>query len=708
MSGHEKLRVAILWHMHQPFYLNPETTSFDMPWVRLHGIKDYLDMPLMAARNDRVKATFNLVPSLVDQIQMYCDGYTDRHFDLSRLSARALTPDQKREILDTFFSAHYQTMIEPYSRYRQLHRKKESCGNDINLAIEIFSTSEWRDLQVWSNLVWIDPMFRSEEPVKRLFDKGRDFTGDERSRLLDFQMDLMKRIIPTYRRLYQERRIDLSFTPYYHPILPLLIDTDSARESLPEESLPRQRFRHPEDARWHLQASAEKFRQLFDAPVPGMWPSEGSVSEETLHLMMEIGITWAATDEEVLINSLMKSGMNPQKYSPHRAYVYQGAPEIKLFFRDRGLSDRIGFVYSSWPVDRAIADFMQNLRQIRKLLMGKLDQHVVPIILDGENAWEYFPNDGREFLEGLYDALGNDPEIETIGLSDAAKTLTPVTLPSLFAGSWINHNFRIWIGHHEDNAAWDLLSDTRKTLTDFEKAHPDFDREKLNLAWRQIHIAEGSDWCWWFGDEHIGAHNDQFDKLFRKHLRSVYSVLGVEPPQSLNKPIHKGKTESYLTLPESLLSPEIDGFLTHYYEWSGAGHYDCLRAGGAMHRTDRHLAGIFFAFDYEWFYIRLDFDSRFRLVDANRYHVVVDFGSDANATIDLKEGGQGESGGFEYRFDKILEIRCARKRLFTGGSGRARFFVSLYTGKELLEKWPADDPIVVDIPERDKEIFWQV
>jgi len=708
MSGNEKLKVAILWHMHQPFYLNPEDNRFDMPWVRLHGIKDYLDMPLRAAKNENVKVTFNLVPSLIDQIQMYCDGYTDRHLDLSRISARTLTSDQKREILGTFFSAHYQTMIEPYSRYRQLHRKKESCGNDTNLAMEIFSTSEWRDLQVWSNLVWIDPMFRAEEPIRRLFDKGRDFTDEERDQLLDFQMDLMNRIIPTYRRLYQEKRIDLSFTPYYHPILPLLIDTDSARESLPELTLPNQAFRHPEDARWHLEASAGKFQELFDEPIRGMWPSEGSVSEETLRLMTDIGLTWAATDEEILTNSLMKSGMNAQKMSPHRAYAFRDAPDIKLFFRDRGLSDKIGFVYSGWPAERAVNDFMQNLRQIRKMLLGKLDQHVVPIILDGENAWEYFPNDGQEFLEGLYDALGDSPEIETVSFSDAARTLKPVTLPALFAGSWINHNFRIWIGHSEDNTAWDLLFDTRKALTEYERAHPDADKDKLVLAWKQIHIAEGSDWCWWFGDEHIGAHNDKFDRLFRKHLRSVYNILDMEPPPALNKAIHKGKTESFLTHPESLLSPQIDGLLTHYYEWSGAGHYDCMRAGGAMHRTDRKLTGIYFAFDYERFYIRLDFNTRFHLVDADRYRVMVDFGSTGNAIIDLKDSAQGECDGFEYRFDKILEIQCQRKKLFAGGSGRAEFFVSLYTGKELLEKWPADDPIVVVIPERDKEIFWQV
>ncbi|UCD16867.1 MAG: glycoside hydrolase [Candidatus Zixiibacteriota bacterium] len=708
MSGNDKLQVAILWHMHQPFYLNPEENRFDMPWVRFHGIKDYLDMPLLASRYEDVKVTFNLVPSLLDQIEMYCHEYTDRHLDLSRLSARRLTPEQRKEILETFFSAHYPTMIEPYSRYRQLYRKKESCGDDLDLAIEIFSTSEWRDLQVWSNLVWVDEMFRAEEPVRQLLEKGRDFTGDERDRLLDFQISLMKRIIPTYQQLYKEGKIDLSFTPYYHPILPLLVDTESAKESLPDADLPHQAFRFPEDASWHVEQSASKFRNLFGDALSGMWPSEGSVSEAVLRLMAKAGLTWAATDEEILTNSLLKSGLNPRKYSQHRAYVFAEAPSLKLFFRDRGLSDKIGFVYSGWSAERSVADFLQQLRQIRESLTGRLDEYVVPIILDGENAWEYFPNDGKDFLEKLYEGLADDQGIETISFPEAARRVTPISLPSVHAGSWINHNFSIWIGHPEDNAAWDLLFETRQALTEFERKNPDAPRETLEQAWRQIHIAEGSDWCWWYGDEHIGAFNDRFDRLFRKHLKSVYTILGIEPPESLAHAIFRGKTESFLVLPESLVTPNIDGLLTHYYEWSGAGHYDCRRAGGAMHRTNCDLADVYFAFDYERFYIRLDFAQYFRLVGSENYRAVIDLSEVGRKEIDLHPGACGDSEGFRYCFDRILEMQFERKSLFVTGCGIVKFFILLFDGEELLEKWPAKDPIVVDIPERDQEIFWQV
>ncbi|MCX6827037.1 MAG: glycoside hydrolase family 57 protein, partial [candidate division Zixibacteria bacterium] len=584
MPENYKLKVAILWHMHQPFYLNPENNRLVMPWVRLHGLKDYLDMPLLAAEYDNLKVTFNLVPSLLDQIQMYCDGYLDRHLELSRIPARLLTPDEKKEILATFFTGYPVNMIDAYTRYRQLYRKKEGCGSNMNLAADIFSTAEWRDIQVWSNLVWIDPLFRREEPFHGYFEKGRDYSEEEKQQLLDGQISLLKRIIPTYQELYRQRKIDVSFTPYYHPILPLLIDTESAKEALSGIDLPANRFCYPEDARWQIQQSIEKFRLLFGQNPVGMWPSEGSVSEETLKIISEAGIKWVATDQDILYQSLLKSGLDSKKFSPHGVYICNSAPNLRLFFRDRGLSDKIGFVYSSWDSEKAVNDFIQSLKKIREFLVGNLDNVIVPIILDGENAWEYYPKDGTDFLKKLYLALSSDDQLETVFLSDVANAMEPTRLPALMAGSWINHNFRVWIGHSEDNAAWDTLFAARKTLVEYQKNNPGTDPQKLEKAWKQIYIAEGSDWCWWYGDDHQSANSDQFDLLFRTHISAVYTAIGLNPPTSLLKPLHYEKEESYLTLPESLITPKLDGLLTHYYEWSGAGHYDCRRIGGVDRR----------------------------------------------------------------------------------------------------------------------------
>ncbi|HDL03828.1 MAG TPA: hypothetical protein ENH25_06820 [candidate division Zixibacteria bacterium] len=705
MPEKKKLKVAILWHMHQPFYLHPDTKKFMMPWVRLHGLKDYLDMPLLAEKYN-IKATFNLVPSLLDQIEMYGLGYTDRHMDLSRIPSRDLNTAEKKEILQTFFSAQYPTMIEPYTRYKQLYRKKESCANDIDLAAEIFSTSEWRDLQVWSNLVWIDPSFRDEYRLNSLFRKGRDFTEEEKHRLLDLEIDLLKKIIPTYQRLFAENKIDISFTPYYHPILPLLIDTDVAREAIAGIDLPDKRFCHPEDARWQIEKSCEKFYSLFGKNMAGMWPSEGSVSEDALKLINDAGIRWVATDEEILLQSKMQESSG--KPSAFHAYEYNGALGTKIFFRDHGLSDRIGFIYAGWDAERAVSDFMHNLSLLRDRLKDNLDNCLIPIILDGENAWEYFPEDGNRFLSRFYEELATSEEFEVVSLTDAAETLLARSLKKLFAGSWINHNFRIWIGHSEDNMAWDMLSDARQALVDYQTRYPDADPEKMQKIWNQIYIAEGSDWCWWFGDEHIGTHNSDFDVLFRTHLSAVYKMLDMEIPSRLMQPIHGGKLESFVSLPESLITPKLDGLLTHYYEWSGAGSYDCLKAGGAMHRVDVYIKAIYFAFDHDSFYIRLDFDDDFDLVGLNNCRIVIDFKDIGLREILLEKVREKAGENMTFSYNRILEVKFDRKTLTGSGNGKIEFFASLYSGNEMMEKWPFDKPIAVELPEKDKEIFWQV
>ena len=707
MPEMNKLRVAFLWHMHQPFYLDPDNRKFMMPWARLHGLKDYLDMPLLAARHN-IKATFNLVPSLLDQIELYGRGYTDRHLELSRIPARELSLENRKDILTGFFVAHYPTMIEPNPRYNQLFRKQESCGADLNLAVDIFSTSEWRDLQVWSNLTWIDPMFREDEPVKELLRKGRDFSEEEKASLLDYEIELLRKIIPTYQQLFREKKIDISFTPYYHPILPLLIDSNVAREAIADIKLPRHRFNHPEDACWHIDSAVKKFRELFGEEIRGMWPSEGSISEDTLKLLATSGIKWVATDEEILYHSLIKSGQDTRKFSPHFCHIYDKAPQVRLFFRDHGLSDKIGFVYSGWEADRAVGDFIQTLKNIGKTLGHDSKNSIISVILDGENAWEYFPNDGTEFLSRLYQAVADDEQIEAVFLSEAADMLEPRQIPSLTAGSWINHNFRIWIGHSEDNQAWDLLSEARKTLTDFQQNNPQFSAQKLAAAWQQLHIAEGSDWCWWYGDDHLGNNNEQFDILYRAHLSAVYKILNLKPPAMLLKPIHRGKLKSFVSLPESIITPTLDGYLTHYYEWSGAGQYDCLKANTAMHRVDIYITSIYFAFDHENFYIRVDFDEDFDLVKSGDWKVVLDFKHVGAREIPLEKAREKSIADFVFSFNRILEVRFDRRTLAAGGSGKVEFFVILCSGKEIIEKWPFDEPISLELAERDKELFWQV
>jgi len=702
------LKVAILWHMHQPVYREPNSNRLAMPWVRLHALKDYLDMPLNAAKYESTKVTFNLVPSLLDQLNLYLEGGTDRLLELSRIEAQALDSAQRLEILDTFFTGNPSSMIHPFRRYRELYSKWQTSRQNRGRLASLFSTSEIRDLQVWSNLSWVDPLFRNEEPVKYLYDKERHFTEDDKSSLLDWEIELIGRIVPTYRRLLEEKRIEISFTPYYHPILPLLCDTNVAQEALPSITLPRERFVHPEDAEKQISMAVKKYESVFGRPLQGMWPSEGSVSEEVLGLLMKSGIKWAATDQEILFRSLEKSGMSREENPLHTVYEY--GPGLKLFFRDHALSDRIGFVYSGWPADRAVADFMGHLKSLRNLFGDQLDRTVVPIILDGENAWEYFPNDGGDFLDGLYRELEADPDMETVTFSEAAEQIEARPLKSIYAGSWIGHNFRIWIGHEEDNAAWDLLSRTRDMVVQFEKENPDFDRSTLDRIWEQIYIAEGSDWCWWYGDEHRGAYNEEFDKIFRNHLIAVYESIGQETPSDLLRAIHGGGVSSYTVYPDDILTAQIDGSITHFYEWAGAGYFDCVKAGGAMHRADRRISGIHFAYDHNRLYIRLDFSNKKSIDLLKDAKFVVALFTPSPRLVELKKTGDAFVGevknSYQFAMDDILELAIDRSFIWPEEFGRVGFNVTLLDGDNKLESWPEHEPVQLMVSEKHQELFW--
>lgn len=704
MADSTPVKIAILWHMHQPNYQAPHSNRLILPWVRLHATKDYLDMPLMAAKYDQIKVTFNLVPALLEQILMYLDGGTDPHLELTEIPAEQLSQEQKKEILSTFFHAPVKTMIEPYERYFQLYRKMLDNKSQPVLPA-LFTSEEMRDIQVWSNLVWIDPLFRQEKPVHSLFIKEKNYTEDDKLELIKWQKDLMSRIVPTYVELFRDKKIGLSFTPYYHPILPLLCDSHTAKEALPDITLPQERYKYPEDAVWQVKNACRLFEDLFETSLRGMWPSEGSVSEETLDILKRLNIKWAATDEEVLFNSLRKSGLSPASFSKYSVYKHN---DVHLFFRDHALSDRIGFVYSGMTPAKAVDDFINQIYEIRSYHTERLQNMVIPVILDGENAWEYFHNDGYEFLDLLYKRINDDPLIETVTFEEAVDSTKPVELPRLFAGSWINHNFKIWIGHSEDNTAWDMLYKTRQTLVDFQKQHPDFDAHKLNAAWRQIYIAEGSDWCWWYGEEHRGPHNEMFDNIFRGHLIAVYEILEINTPVELLSPIYKA-TDSYKArLPEQLITPEIDGKVSHFYEWIGSGQIKALDQGGAMHRVDSHIKTLWFAYDHENFYIRLDFKQLKNIDLLKEPAVVVDLYTPDQRTVrcHLRSDNQTNSNHISYAFSETFETAISRTFLFDDGVGDVKFRVSIVDGETELETFPGNETVSLHIPPKDYEMFW--
>lgn len=711
------LKIAFLWHMHQPYYRDPATGKMFLPWVRLHCLKDYYDLPVRVGRFDRLKMTFNLVPSLIEQIDLYCSRQTiDRHLELTTKPTGQLDRPEKAEIFSTFFAANPTTMIEIHPRFRRMYKKLKDCGMDTELAARTSSVQEIRDLIVWSNLAWVDPIFHSRPLFKKLLEKGEMFTEEDKAELVEAQYAIMADIVPTYRSLMDDGKIEVSFTPYFHPILPLLCDTDSAKEALPGIALPQNRFRHPEDAELQMRLAIEMYREKFGRDLKGVWPSEGSISEEMAGILARQGIAWMASDEQVLYGSLAKSGDSTAKPSPHVVYCHQTpAGPISILFRDHTLSDRIGFVYSSWDEEKAVDDFLGHLHSLGEFLGWERNDVVVPIILDGENCWEYYPHDGDKFLNLLFERLSGDPHFETVTMSEAAQNLRPNPLPRILAGSWINHNFRVWIGHPEDNTSWDLLWKARQALTTFKQTHPDFNPEKIASAEKSLLVAEGSDWNWWYGDEHRGPHIEVFDRIYRTHLSNIYTSLGLEPPAALLVPISSTLPETYLTEPDGMATPTIDGRLTSYYEWVGAGRYDCTKAGGAMHRVDRIISQVYFVADDDFVYIRVDFSQKRFLLDNLAKRLKVEIVKPIKGTLVFGPEGIEEvpewvksKGDILYGCGELVEIGLKKALFFSDERGEIYFRIGMTESGRELESWPPLDPIRFSISGRGESIIWDL
>ena len=679
-----------------------------MPWVRLHGTKDYYDMVAILDEFPTIKQTFNLVPSLLEQIEEYSRGEAiDDHLELSRKKVSELADADKAEMLANFFKANYETMIKPYPRYDQLYvLRRQGAGK--------FSEEDWCDLQVWSNLAWIDPMFHQDKPIKSLLAKGKRFSENDKNLLLDYQRNIIGKIIPKYKEVAQRGQIELSVTPYFHPILPLLVDTEIARQSVPQISLPENRFRRPEDARLQVESAIEFFESRFGFRPAGMWPSEGSVSEQVVPLLAEQGIKWIATDEEILAMSLGKGVRGGgddslittgELYQPYQITV--DSKSIDIFFRDHAISDLIGFVYSRFDPQDAAADFVGKLEAIEANLKRKSRHGTVCVALDGENAWEYFAEDGRPFLKALYNRLAEHSTIKTATFAEAIGNGSEKgSLKRLHPGSWINHNFNIWIGHKEDNKAWDLLFAAREELAmRVNEVKLDNQKDKLSLAMKEILVAEGSDWCWWFGDEHHSPDNDRFDQLYRSHLMNAYELLGLKVPPELQKPIRTDYIRSHLTEPIDYLKPTLDGKITHYYEWASAGFFDCRKAGSTMHKADRKLRAIYYGYGRRGeVFFRIDPATG---TDLKKIAVKFAFTKPEGLEIIFNGSGLQSSGTVEYMnfgLNNILEIEVRANGI--GGDSSAVSVHILEDDKE-VEKWPVVDTIPIR-PDIAQKLFWAI
>lgn len=548
------VELAFLWHFHQPCYLDLPAGKLLMPWVRQHGVKDYTGMARILEEFPAIRCTANFSPVLLDQIAAYGRGATDTMLDLALVPAGELTPEQKAAILGTFFLAPPETVIGAFPRYRQLW---ELCRSGKTLREQDF-----RDLQVLANLAWFHPTVSDVDDLRA---KGAGYSEEDKKTLLEKIRRTLAAIVPRWTGLGE--RVELSVSPYYHPIVPLLLDFASAREAIPDLPLPEAPCLRSE-AEIQVFRAFEAGERAFGRRPRGMWPSEGSVSREACALFARAGAEWVATDEALI----GRPGV----------YTFRG---LRIVFRDTVLSNLVSFTYKTMDPDEAARDFVRRLED---------REGPVPVILDGENPWEHYPGGGVPFLRALFRALSGHPRIRTRTIGELAPQ---GEIAHLTAGSWINRNFAIWIGHPEDRRAWEVLG----------RVYQDLQGQSNDLAWECLRAAEGSDWFWWFGEDFTSAQDAEFDALFRRHLMNVYRALGRPWPQELQRPIKQIRREAVLKTPWALLTVRLDGRRSDYFEWIAAGHYDMSREYGALAGESAFISDVYYGFDASRLFVRLDF-----------------------------------------------------------------------------------------------------
>ncbi len=575
--------------MHQPYYKDDCKNTTLMPWVFLHAIKDYYDIPWYLEKFPNMKATFNLVPSLLAQIEGYLENSAnDKFLDIIKKETNSLSISEKNFLSEYLFLANEQHMIKPLSKYYDLLLKFK----DNDSSFDLFTNEEILELEVLFLLSWCGNYLReNNELVILLINQGKSFSQEQKNELIEELFLFLDELIPYYKKLQDNKQIDISTTPFYHPILPLLIDRGSAKEAKHNVLLPKSNAEYGDFAKLQVEDAVNYFEKLFDKKPKGFWPSEGSVSLKTISLLSSSGIKWACTDEEILAKTL-KDYNKELLYKPYSLKTEDG--DVNLFFRDKYLSDLIGFDYSKKSAKEAASDFVSHLKNI---YLNASSSPIVPVILDGENAWEFYPNNAKAFFEELYTLLDAQTWCETVLFDEVPqiKDLEFTQLKTLSSGSWINGNFDIWIGSDEKNRAWELLDLTKNT---FDKVKDSLEETTLKKVQKEFMIALGSDWFWWYGDDHFTELNHQFDEQFRAHLKNVFELMREEVPREIFVPIvKKEKANQINILQKDFISPIVDGNMSNYFEWLNSGRMDIKKEFSTMDSSSSVVEYLYYGVD---------------------------------------------------------------------------------------------------------------
>lgn len=720
-----RIHLAVLWHMHQPQYRDPETGAYVLPWTRLHATKDYLGMVKLLEEFPKFHATFNMVPSLCMQLEEYASGkFHEPWFKLAFHSVDSLTKEGKQEILERAFQVNHERLMARWPRFVELYEWSRVAGG--TQALVTFTARDWRDLQVLSQLAWMDEEWLTKDPViSRLANRGRDFSAKDKAELKAKQLELLGMVLPAYREAAGRGQIEISTTPFYHPILPLLCDSDIARVANPGTPLPRRAFRRPEDAREQLRWAKEYHEKVFGVKPVGLWPSEGGVSDQAMAIAGEEGFQWFGTDEGVLGRTLnvgffrdangLATNAN-RLYQPWKLQLANTA--INGLFRDHHLSDLIGFVYSRMDSLAAAADLHGRLRYLgESVTMDK--PLTVCLFLDGENAWEYYPGNGRQFLREFYRRISEDQDFRAFTASETISSAGELQVTNgIFPASWINANYDVWIGSSEDVEAWELLWDAREAFAHGVEAaakgrtNAPTD-ERLKRAKESLLASEGSDWCWWFGPEHSTMNDAEFDALYRKHLTGIYLALGQVAPEELAKPIKKKPERAYQLPPSTNLKVKVDGVDSSYFEWLGAGVYSPLQRFGAMHGRVFYLKELRYGFEEERFVVRVEcFPDSLAELEDPEFRIIVGAGEELTVVVNLERGRMKEYAVEKNRvcllkpdlivmaaFQRTLEVAIRKEALELKGVTKLTLGVALWHGGLPVDVMPAEGTLEVQLGE---------
>jgi len=609
MSQSKKLSIAFYWHMHQPIYQLTADGGYLMPWVRLHAVKDYLDMALWTKKFDNLRLNFNYVPALLDSLIEYAQqGAHDIHSKLTVTPVEELTREDKIFILNNFFDANYQTMILQNEEYHRLYQKVQT---EYVTDVDVLTNQEYSDLMALFNLTWTDSSFKTtNKELKRLVKKGKNYTLEDRIQIIDIHREIISKLIPTLRKLVEKNKIEITTSPYYHPILPVLLDYKSVKKnSMPEDDISN--LKTELDAKIQTKMALDRMEELFGKRPRGIWPSEHCVSKKTLELFSSLGVEWSISDEGVLANSInfefehdFKGYLN-EPYHLLKTYNYKSKnSDIKMIFRDSTIPNLIGFEYQNHNPIATANDLYDRIKVIQSKILSSPDsEHLLTIALDGENCWENYLEDGASFLKTLYTLITEDETLETVLISDyldKAKEHKP--LNKIASGSWINRNFKLWIDEPVKDLAWSYLRRVRKDFSNFVKREPL--NPNIELARKELFICEGSDWFWWYGEPNDSGKDNIFDFLFRTHLKNIYRYLDLDTPKYLDEPLSNISASKPSKYPKTIITPQIDGKnITDDDDiWNNAGYIEI--PDGPVLRESKLFDKIRFGHDNDNFYLK--------------------------------------------------------------------------------------------------------